>query len=219
VNGIHDLGGMDGFGPVLPEANEPIFHGDWEKRALALTLAMAGWGKWNIDASRHARERTPPAEYLRASYYERWMSGLERLLVERGLVSAAELRRGQPDPGSERKTPPVRAADVPALLRRGGPASRSEGPAAGFRIGQRVRARNINLTGHTRLPRYLRGHAGVITMDHGLHVFPDTNAHFQGEQPQHLYNVEFDAAEIWGADARFRGSITADLWESYLEAV
>lgn len=219
MNGIHDMGGMEGLGPVRPEPNEPIFHHGWEKRALAITLAMAGWGRWNIDASRHARERTPPARYLLSSYYERWMSGLECLLVERGLVSAAELESGLPDASAPPVIPAVTAADVPGILARGSPSSRAEGPPAGFRVGQKVRARVMQPGGHTRLPRYLRGRVGVVVIDHGRHVFPDTNAHFQGEQPQHLYNVAFSAQEVWGRDARFDGDVHADLWESHLEAV
>ncbi|MBX3453923.1 nitrile hydratase subunit beta [Ferrovibrio sp.] len=222
MNGIHDMGGMDGFGPVKPEADEPLFHADWEKRALAITLATGSLGQWNIDASRHARELTPPALYLNSSYYERWMSGLERLLVQRGLLTEAELQSGEPNgqaPIMAPIKPAVTADQVPAILARGGPTTRSEGKPAGLRIGQRVRAININPAGHTRLPRYLRGKTGVVMMDHGLHVFADSNAHFKGEQPQHLYNVVFEADEVWGADARFKGTVRADLWEAHLEAV
>lgn len=218
MNGVHDMGGMHGFGPVRPEANEPIFHHRWEARMLALTLAMGAWGKWNLDVSRFARERTPPADYLRYSYYERWYAGLVRLMQETGLVSAAELASGRPAPGSARATPPVRAAAVPAILDRGGPTERAEGRPARFRVGQRVRARNINPEGHTRLPRYARGKAGVIVRDHGIHVFADSNALRKGEDPQHLYAVRFDAADLWGADARFRGGVHIDLWDSHLDA-
>ncbi len=218
MNSLHDLGGMDGFGPIKPEADEPIFHADWEKRALAITLATGSLGQWNIDASRHARESVSPLLYLNSSYYERWMTGLERLLVQRGLLTEAELQSGEPN-GAPPIKPAVRAEQVPAILARGGPTTRNEGRAAGLRIGQRVRALNINPAGHTRLPRYLRGKIGVVAMDHGRHVFADSNAHYKGEQPQHLYNVAFEAGEVWGADARFKGSVRADLWEAHLEAV
>lgn len=217
MNGVHDMGGMHGFGPVVPEADEPLFHHDWEARALAITLAMAGWKRWNLDVSRHARERSDPADYLRNSYYERWINGLGRLMVEQGLLTEREWATMQPDPAAPRQTPPIRPQDVPALLDRGGPTARSEGQPAGFAVGQRVRARNINPAGHTRLPRYVRGHVGTIMLDHGPHVFADDHAHFRGENPQHLYNVRFEAAELWGADAAFRGDVRVDLWESHLE--
>lgn len=217
MNGVHDMGGMHGFGPVLPEADEPLFHAPWEARVLAMTLAMAGWGKWNIDASRHARERIPPGEYLAAGYYERWLAGLQALMLEHGLVGEGELADGVAR--GPRLAPPVTAEQVPAILERGGPCTREGGGPAAFGIGQQVRARNIHPEGHTRLPRYARGRTGVIARDHGVHVFADANAHFLGEQPQHLYNVRFEAAELWGRSAAFRGAVHLDLWESHLESV
>lgn len=218
MNGVHDMGGMHGFGPVRPEANEPVFHHRWEARMLALTLATAAWRKWNIDAGRFARERTPPADYLRYSYFERWYAGLCRLMDEVGLVSAAEIASGRPAPGSAKATPPVRAADVTAILDKGGPSARDHGRPGRFRVGQRVRARNINPEHHTRLPRYARGKSGVIVRDHGIHVLPDSSASFKGEDPQPLYNVRFEAAELWGDDAPFRGAVHIDLWDCYLDA-
>jgi len=217
MNGVHDMGGMHGFGPVRPEADEPLFHAPWEARVLAMTLAMGGWGRWNIDASRHARERIPPARYLESSYYERWLAGLVTLMLEHGLVTEAELATGKP--GAAALTPAVTAAEVPAILDRGGPCVRAEGRPPGLAVGRRVRACNINPETHTRLPRYVRGKTGVIERDHGVHVFADSNAHFHGEQPQHLYNVRFEAVELWGESAAFRGAVHLDLWESHLEGV
>ncbi len=217
MNGIHDLGGMHGFGPVLPKADEPVFSADWEARVLALNLAMAAHGRWNIDASRHARERIPPADYLRFSYYERWISGLITLLREHGLVTDEELANGQPR--GERRIPPLRAEQVQAVLERGGPTERDVDTLPRFVLGQTVRARNLHPSGHTRLPRYVRGRTGVVVLHHGAHVFPDSNAHFRGEQPQQLYSVRFTARELWGPDASARDTVTVDLWESYLETV
>jgi len=217
MNGIHDLGGMQGFGPVPIERDEPVFHADWEARALAVTLAMAAWGKWNIDASRHAREAEPPAVYLGRSYYERWIEALGRLMVAHGLVSEAELARGQPDPGTARATPPLRAEGVAAMLRRGGPTERPAEAAPRFAVGQPVRAINRHPEGHTRLPRYARGRLGEVLLHHGAHVFADANAHFLGEQPRHLYAVRFSARELWGPEANPRDSVTLDLWEPHLE--
>lgn len=219
MNGIHDMGGMHGFGPVRPEPDEPVFHAPWEARALALTLAMGAWQRWNLDASRHARERLAPLDYLQLSYYERWIAALIDLMVETGLVTAEEVETGRPDPAAPRATPPLKAADVEAVLRRGGPSHRDLADPPRFAVGDRVRARNINPPGHTRLPRYARGKVGDVVLHHGGHVLPDSNAHFHGEAPQHLYAVRFTARELWGEAASARDTVTLDLWESYLEPV
>jgi nitrile hydratase subunit beta len=216
VNGVHDMGGMHGLGPVDPEADEPIFHHDWEARVLALTLASGAWGKWNIDAGRHARERIPGPDYLRMSYYEKWFTALLGQLTDAGLVTPDELAAGRAAPGAPKASPPLTAERVPQVLMRGGSYLRA-GAAPAFRPGDRVRARNLNPQGHTRLPRYVRGRIGVVEQLHGAHVFPDSNAHFRGEAPQPLYGVRFTARELWGEDADPRHSVSLDLWESYLE--
>ena len=219
MNNVHDMGGMHGFGPIPIERDEPVFHSDWEAKAMALTLAMAAWGKWNIDASRHARERLDPLTYLRFTYYERWLAGLADLMVARDLLSIEELDRGHPTPGSESPAPPLGAGDVAGMLAKGGPADRPLHDAPKFKVGDRVRAATGNPAGHTRLPRYARGRAGEIILHHGGHVLPDSNAHFRGENPQHLYTVSFSARELWGPKASDRDTVTLDLWESYLEGV
>ena len=217
MNGAQDLGGQMGFGPVAPEADEPLFHAPWERRAFGLTLAMGATGSWTIDASRHARESLPPAEYLAASYYEIWTRGVERLAAARGLVSPEELRRGRAE-GEPAPIPRVlKAADVAAVLARGGPASRPAEAPARFAAGDRVRTRVMNPTGHTRLPRYARGKLGAVEIVHGAHVFPDTNAHGLGERPQWLYTVRFEGRELWGEEADPTLSVSVDAWESYLE--
>ncbi len=215
MNSVHDMGGMHGLGLIAPEPNEPVFHARWEARALALVLAAGAHGRWTIDASRHARERIRGADYLRMSYYEKWIAGLVTLLVETGLVSKAEIESGRPDAGSAKATPPLPATRVASVLASGGPASRDIAAAPRFVPGSRVRARNINPVHHTRLPRYVRAKSGIVTRHHGAHVFPDTNAHGMGEQPQHLYQVRFEARELWGDEAR--NAVHLDLWESYLE--
>jgi nitrile hydratase len=217
MNGAQDLGGMMGFGPVNPEADEPLFHAPWERRVLGFTVAIGAAGKWTIDMSRHARESLPPAEYLASSYYEIWAKGVERLAVKTGLVSPEELRLGRA------LTPPVpvkrvvTAAEVPAVLARGGPADRPATQPARFRVGDWVRTRNMHPCGHTRLPRYARDREGVIEIVHGTHVFPDTNAHGEGENPQWLYTVRFSGAELWGEEADPTLVVSVDAWESYLE--
>jgi nitrile hydratase subunit beta len=217
MNGPHDLGGMMGFGPVAPEANEPVFHAEWERRAFALTLAMGMAGMWNIDRSRFARESMTWQRYLASSYYEIWFEGLIRLLVAHDLASASEIGAGMSvGPGKPVRRPAAR--EVPAILAKGGPSDRKPQSPARFKAGDRVRARNMHPEGHTRLPRYLRGHAGSIVAIHGAHVFPDARAAGQGEDPQWLYAVAFDAREVWGERARPGDSIRADLWEPYLDA-
>lgn len=217
MNGPHDLGGQHGFGPVAPEADEPLFHADWERRAFALTLAMGGTGAWNLDMSRHARERIPPADYLASSYYEIWLQGVERLLVEKGLVTAPELRTGRSmNPSAALSGKPL-AATVPAALAKGASTGREPAAPALFRVGDRVRAIVMNPAGHTRSPRYLRGREGRIARTHGAHVFPDSSARGAGEDPHWLYSVAFEAREVWGPQARPGDEIIVDLWEPYLE--
>jgi nitrile hydratase subunit beta len=217
MNGVHDMGGMHGMGPVTPEANEPVFHEPWEGRVLALNRATAALGKWNIDASRHSIERIRPADYLRMSYYEKWLAGLVTRLEESGLVTPAELQSGRPAPGATKATPPLKAYQVAALVAERGRFERPVNTPPRFAVGQRVRAKKINPTGHTRLPRYARGNIGVVDRIHGAHVFPDSNAHFRGENPQPLYSVRFAARERWGEAAPPRDAVYIDLWEEYLE--
>jgi nitrile hydratase len=214
MNGVHDMGGMQGFGPIAPEKDEPVFHEDWEKRALVLTLAMAAWRRWTLDGSRHARELIPPAEYLRMSYYEKWFTGLVSLMTATGLVSAREIETGKSAPGAK-ATPPLRVADAAAAMARGAPTLRTIQSSPRFAVGEKVCARNIHPLGHTRLPRYARGKPGTVTLSHGAHVFPDANAHGKGEAPQHLYQVRFEAKDLWGESGT--GAVYIDLWEDYLE--
>ena len=219
MNGVHDMGGMHGMGPVVPEADEPVFHEKWEGRVFALNRATAALGKWNIDASRHSRERIPPAEYLRMSYYEKWLAGLLMLAQERGLVGREELSSGRPAPGATKATPPLTAAQVPAMVTHRGQFERPVNTPPRFAVGQPVRAKTINPTGHTRLPRYARGKLGTLDRIHGAHVFPDSNAHFAGERPQYLYSVRFSARELWGEAAAVRDAVYIDLWDDYLDPV
>jgi nitrile hydratase len=217
MNGVHDMGGMHGMGAVEREKNEPVFHERWEARVFALNRAVGAWGKWNIDASRHVKELIPPGQYLRISYYEKFLIGMTELLVQSGLVTRAEIESGKPARGSKKAAPPLTADKVPLLVSNGVPASRNVPVEAKFQAGQRVRARNINPTGHTRLPRYARGKVGTIERDHGVFVFPDTNAHFLGENPQHVYSVRFAARELWGEQASPQDAVYVNLWDAHLE--
>lgn len=215
MNGVHDMGGMHGLGPVIPEPEGSPFHGAWEGRVHAMTIASPT--RTNIDAGRHQRELIPGADYLRMTYYEKWLTSLETLLLGHGYVSAGELAAGRADPGSPQATPLLLAEAVtPAMTRPGSYIREATAPPL-FRPGDRVRALNLNPTGHTRLPRYVRGRIGVVELHHGAHVLPDSHAHGRGEDPRHLYNVRFEARELWGPDARTDDSVRLDLWEPYLE--
>jgi nitrile hydratase subunit beta len=217
MNGVHDMGGMHGMGPIHHENNEPVFHVRWESRVFAMYIALSAWHKWNIDAARHSREVIPPDEYLRMSYYEKWLAGQVELLVKSGLVTAAEIESGVPAPGTAKATPPMTVEKIPTTVANRINARRDVSVAPRFRTGQRVRARNMHPVGHTRLPRYVRAKVGNIDRDHGVFVFPDTNAHFLGEKPQHVYSVRFAARELWGEQAAPHDSVYVDMWDDYLE--
>lgn len=217
MNGVHDMGGLQDMDPIQYQKNEPVFHERWEARMLALTLSMGAWRKWNLDASRYQRELIPPAEYLRMSYYERWLVGLAELMVKADLVTRAEIESGTPAPGSPKQTPLLTEDKVLPSIARGAPASRDVPAIARFQTGQSVRGRDINPVGHTRLPRYARGKFGTIERDHGVFVFPDTNAIFLGEKPQHLYSVRFSTRELWGDQAAPQDAVYIDMWDDYLE--
>ncbi|RWX78434.1 nitrile hydratase subunit beta [Neorhizobium lilium] len=219
MNGPHDLGGQMGLGPVAPEKDEPYFHAEWEKRALGLTLSCGIFGAWTIDESRHARENIPPVTYLSASYYEIWIRALETLLERHGFASRAEIDAGhrQLEPAIPKRV--LKADMVADVLARGGPCDRSVDAEPLFEPGDRVRTKNFNPQTHTRLPRYARAKTGAIEAVQGSFVFPDDNAHGKGENPQWVYTVVFDGAEIWGEDADPSLTVSIDAWESYLERV
>jgi nitrile hydratase len=218
MDGVHDLGGMHGFGPVEREPDEPPFHGRWEAAVVAIMRATRGAGVYNIDEFRHGIERMDPAHYLASSYFEHWLDGIARLLDEKGVVGAAELQA--------RTRQLLERPDVPAAVAATAPAPRRPraeetsfrtptGPPR-FPVGAAVTTRTMHPSGHTRLPRYARGRRGVIDAHRGCHVFPDTAAHGRGEQPQHVYSVRFEARELWGEAAEPNQRVHLDLWESYL---
>ena len=217
MNGPHDLGGQHGLGPIVREEPEPVFHEPWERRAFALTLATGFLGRWNIDAVRHARENRHPVDYLSSSYYEIWFKGLERLVQETGLVTPEEIAAGRALEPVAIKAAAPDAATTAAILKKGVSARVAADVPARFAPGDRVLVRDINTAGHTRAPRYCRGRAGTVRLDHGVFVFPDTHAHGQGTKPQHVYSVEFEARTLWGADAPAHDRVRVDLWDDYLE--
>jgi len=217
LDGVHDMGGMDGFGKIEVEKDEPVFHALWEGRVLAMQRAMGYAGAWQIDHARFAQERLPPAVYLAASYYERWIMAMEMNLVERGYVAAEELQAGHSrSPGT-----PLKRKLTPAIVQQGMTRSsffRPEQAPARFKVGDRVLTRNIHPLTHTRLPRYARGKFGVVEMCHGCHMYPDTVAVDRGDDPQWLYTVVFTAEELWGPEADSRAKVSIDAFEPYLKS-
>jgi nitrile hydratase subunit beta len=202
MNGAHDCGGMMGFGPVIVETNEPVFHAPWEARMFALMSAAGDVGGWTLDEDRAACESMHPGHYINSSYYEHWLNGLDMLLRTHEPVKSVM---------------PTRAEAVWPTVTAHGSYRREAKSSPAFRVGDRVRALHMNPSHHTRLPRYLRGHVGEIIAWHGAHVFPDSNAQGLGEDPRPLYTVRFAAAGVWGRPTR--DMIHADLWEPYLEAI
>jgi len=215
MNGVHDMGGMQGLGAIVPEPEGPPFHAAWEGRVHAMTVASPT--RANIDAGRHQREKIPGPEYLAMTYYQKWFRSLSDLLVLKGYATREELASGKAAPGTPKATPLLTGDLVAATLSRPGSYVREGASPPKFAVGDRVRARNINPDGHTRLPRYARGHIGEIMALQGAHVFPDSNAHGRGEDAQPLYTVRFTARELWGEAANPRDSVSLDLWEPYLE--
>ncbi len=217
MNGGQDLGGMMGLGPVVPEKDEPVFHARWESRVLSINVAVGACGLWNIDMSRHARENIHPRDYLTLSYYEIWLGGLETLVRHTGMATAGELASGTANTTPIPVKRVLKADEVTPALTRGWPSERQTNTVATFKVGDRVRARVINPSGHTRLPRYARGREGIVEAVRGCHVFPDSNAATMQENPCWLYTVRFAGTELWGPQADARTSVSIDAFEPYLE--
>lgn len=210
MNGVHDIGGMHGFGSVVPEPDEPVFHADWEARVLAITLATGALGAWNIDQSRFSRESLPPDLYLSSSYYRIWLEALERILAQSGLLDRSREASAVPWPAMRR------------LLADGTTYGREAESPAKFAVGERVRTRMMHPAGHTRLPRYARGQVGTVVLVHGAQVFPDRNAVPVGAtpdpRPEWIYTVEFDGTDLWGPQSDPTVRVRLDAWEPNLEA-
>ncbi len=215
MNSIHDMGGMDGFGPVEAEEDEPVFHEAWEGRVYAL-FAGGVLDAWNTGRNypwfRFALESIPPEEYLRMSYYERWYEVLSNRLRSADLVSERELETGYRDP--ERPLPEQ-------LPESDDSAPTPPAPTPGFGVDDEVRVRNLHPRGHTRVPRYARGKRGTVATDNGVSALQDTDENGQrlGDFPQHVYTVRFQSQELWGDRASPRDAVYIDLWEEYLESV
>jgi len=215
MNGVHDMGGMHGMGPIKYDPNEPVFHEAWEGRAWGLQRAMGRWGRGRWGSTRYELERIPPADYLRMPYYERWFTILVNRLLRSEYITREELAAGKADPTRPKPTLP----EAPPPTGTGGAARLDIQLKAAFKLRGRVRARNIHPEGHTRLPRYARGKLGVVVRDNGVFALQDTDAEGRslGGKPQHVYTVRLAARELWGNQASPRDSVHIDLWEDYLE--
>ena len=218
MNSIHDIGGMDNIGPVNIEKDEPVFHEDWESRVYAMTLATMGAGIFVTDEVRYMTETIPPADYLTFSYYEKWLYSLEHMMLKKNMVTREELESG------EVSAPELTAGFEAASLERMAYGMKNRMPVfvdaespPSFRAGDAIIARNINPPHHTRIPRYIRGRRGVVEMDHGIFLLPDTNAHGGPDKPQHVYSVRFSARELWGEDAPANDSLYIDLFDDYMD--
>lgn len=219
MDGIADMGGTDGWGPVHPPPpGEPAFGQPWEGRAFALTLLTMGRvSGQNLDAFRHALERLDPDSYLKDGYYGRWLNASELMLVDSAILAPGAIdARARNLDGGHVEEPAVPEPNKPDYAPTAAGSLRTVEQAPAFAVGERVRAKDISPAGHTRLPGYVRGHTGVVEVIQPAALLPDTHAHFQGENAQHVYSVRFDSHELWGTDAENFG-LTIELFESYLE--
>jgi nitrile hydratase subunit beta len=213
MNGIHDMGGMQDMGSIRRETAEPVFHAQWERRIFALFNALdVGW-----PARRQQIELIPPADCLRMSYYERWLAAIEPLMTKAGMLTSEELESGKVIGGTNQKWQVLSAAEALTWIAPKSGTKAATNAVARFQVNQRVRARNLNPVGHTRLPRYVRGKTGTVERDCGVEALQDALAQGLGEKPQHVYSVRFAARELWGEQANQRDSVYVDMWEGYLE--
>jgi nitrile hydratase beta subunit len=217
MNGAADMGGMHGFGPVQVEPNEPVFHADWERRIFALNNAAGASGAWTLDTFRQTRESIPPSEYLARSYYALWVVSLENLMIEYGLATVEEVAAGRSLGPANPVAAKASATAIAQMIAHGTPYDRPPPAPARFKTGDHVRAKNMHPKTHTRLPRYVRGRAGVIIRVDGCHVFPDSNAIGRGNDPHWLYSVRFDGRELWGENSDPNANVSIAAWEPYLE--
>lgn len=216
MNGIADMGGMHGFGPVVPTNDYVPFHADWERRTLGIQFSTLCDGFYHTDDIRRTTESIRPDQYLRMSYFERWLHTTEVLLIEKNIITREELAAGRAAGGAVRR-PTVSPEVAMEILRIGASTRVQEGKAARFAAGDAVLAKNINPDHHTRLPRYVRGKCGFIVRDNGIFTLPDSNSQGLGGDPQHVYLVRFSAMELWGEGASPRDCVQIELFDSYLE--
>lgn len=217
MNGVHDLGGMDNMGPISIEANEPVFHDDWERYIFCLTIAMISSGYFQIDEVRRETELIPPVDYLAASYYEKWLFTLENLMVEKNVMTWEEIKAGKSLREEGHKLLPAPKELVEMIMTTSNSARKELDTSPKFAIGESIIAKNINPFHHTRIPRYVRGKRGVIEDNSGAFLLPDKNAYGDSDHPEYSYTVKFSATELWGEDSPKNDFLYVDLFESYME--
>jgi nitrile hydratase beta subunit len=220
VDGIHDMGGMQGFGPVHYDPDEPVFQENWHRRVFGMGALAARLSGTNQPAFRHAIERVHPLQYLSDGYYGRWLDGALNLLIDSGVVApgAVEARARKLAGEQDVAEPPDPTPNKPDYQATGPGSLREVDTPPRFAVGDRVRVKEMHPVGHTRLPHYVRSRTGTIERVQPAQLFPDTHAHFQGENPQHVYAVAFDWRDVWGPDGE-ACTIHVDLYENYLEAL
>lgn len=223
MNGVHDLGGTDGLGPVPVEENEPVWHADWEKAAFAMFSSSARAGFFGVDEFRYGIEQMHPAVYLLSPYYEHWIHTVEHHGVAKGALDPGEIEKrtqfylDNPDAPMPERSDPELLDFVETAVKDGFPARRESGAPPKFAVGQRVRVLDDSPHGHTRRARYIRGRTGVIELAHGTFIYPDSAGNGLGDDPQHVYTVRFTNEELWGREtAEPNGSVYFDVWEPYI---
>ena len=223
MNGVHDMGGMHGFGTIPREEGREPFHAEWEGRMFGVLLALGSHGVHDPGGLRAAQESMEPASYLGFGYFERWLRVTERALLEKGYLTLEELNQrtaeldARPDAVILRREDPETTARLMQAVHARSPSSREGGSAPIFRSGDSVRVRNLHSPGHTRLPGYVRGKLATIARLHGIYDFHDAAPEGTHNPPQPVYSVRFEAEELWGEAAEARQSLYLDMWQSYLE--
>lgn len=223
MNGIHDMGGMQGFGRVIYEHDEPVFHDIWEGRLYGISRMIGHYSIFAPNGMRFALEHIDPAVYLTSSYYERWLLVIEQALIEKGHLSLEALNerteffRVNPEASPPRRDDPEALERFINALPLWQSPNRDVDVEPQFSVGDPVKSLNINPSGHTRLPRYVRGKHGAIAKYHGVHDFQDSVPERSGSDPQPVYSVRFEGSELWGESAEQNQSLYVDMWESYLE--
>lgn len=217
MDGIHDLGGMDNFGPIVREEDEPVFHGDWERSVFSYTVALLGSGYFCVDEMRRSTEQIPPIQYLASSYYEKWLESLIRILEEKNVITSEELHTGKSLHSGGTTLPPMPKEGAEFVTTHPVSALQEIHQAPRFTVGDNITAKVMHPAHHTRLPRYIRGKRGTVERNNGAFLLPDSNGHGGAKTPQYNYSVRFPAQELWGNDAPPGDYLFIDLFESYME--
>lgn len=219
MDGIHDMGGTQGWGSVTIPPDEAVFDAPWQAKAFAFGALSARLSGRNLDAMRHAIDRLHPYDYLADGYYGRWLGCTETMLVDSGMLAPGAVEaRARRRRGEDVEEPPVGEAHKPDYQPTGPGSLRASERPVRFAVGDRVRTKKFGPSGHTRLVRYIRGHVGTVEALQPAHVLPDTHAHFVAENAQPVYAVRFESTDLWGADAE-PFSLTIDCYDDYLEPV